>query len=78
LLEADHGLGPAGPYRTLAQKAVDEVKKGDLAVAGKLAQTLEMDWDANESALHKSAPDVWSQVDDETDKYRCLTTRLSR
>ena len=56
-------------YRTLAQQAVDNVSKGDLAAARTACNTLEQDWDNGENALRQSNATVWNQVDGALDDF---------
>jgi hypothetical protein len=56
-------------YRTLAQQAVDDVAKGDLAAARTACNTLEQDWDNGENALRQSNAAVWNQIDVAMDDF---------
>lgn len=56
-------------FRSLAQMAMDAVKKNDLAAASKFCQTLELEWDEGEQALRQSSPEVWNQIDQALDDF---------
>ena len=56
-------------YRSLAKQAVEAVTKSDFAGATKLAKDLEQQWDDNESALRKTSPELWGQVDEAMDDF---------
>jgi YVTN family beta-propeller protein len=56
-------------FRSLAQSAMDAVKKNDLAAANKFCQTLELEWDEGEGDLRQSSPDLWNQIDMAMDDF---------
>ncbi len=56
-------------FRSVAQMAMDAVKKNDLTAASKFCQTLELEWDEGEQALRQSSPEVWNQIDQAMDDF---------
>jgi FKBP-type peptidyl-prolyl cis-trans isomerase len=55
------------PYRTLAQSAYDEYRKGDFAAAARTAGILEVSWDSSSSALKEKSPQAWNSIDEAMD-----------
>jgi hypothetical protein len=58
-----------GIYRALAELAVDNVKRNDLASAAKIARILEVTWDRAESDLQAKSKQTWDRVDGALDAF---------
>jgi hypothetical protein len=61
--------GKMASYKALAEVIHECVDKGDIKTAAKLAAVLNHDWDSGQTALLKSVPDTWNQIDRAMDAF---------
>jgi hypothetical protein len=58
-----------GVYRALADLIMENLKRGDMVSAAKLARILEISWDRGEEDLHTKSPQVWGGIDTAMDDF---------